>query len=283
MRQGPRQADAKHRRQGDRCATIVVLPRLLLVALSMHFLLPGMSTAQAGEAWVDTRQVGPFICQATFPLRDYEPVFNELRDLQAELVRTLGIEPAGDPVYIYLFSNESSHRKYLSKHFPDVPPRRALFVREGGMAGVYAYRNPQLDIDLRHECTHALLHASLPYVPLWLDEGLAKYFEVPEQQRAFDHPYFGDLRWSLRTGMIQSIDELESRCDIAQMGAGEYRDAWAWVHFMLHGPAPAHAALVRYLNDVRRGAMAGQFSQRLAQAVPDPPSAMAQHFKHWRR
>ena len=196
--------------------------------------------------------MGPFICQATFPLQECEPVFAELKGLESELVLTLGIEPARDPIYVYLFSNEKAHRQYLAKHFPNVPPRRALFVREGGLAGVYAYRHKQLDVDLRHECTHALLHASLPYVPLWLDEGLAKYFEVPENERAFDHPYFGDLRWNLRVGMVQSIDELEQRRDISEMGASEYRDAWAWVHFMFHGPTGGHAALVQYLADVRK-------------------------------
>ncbi|GIT30210.1 MAG: hypothetical protein Ct9H300mP1_22560 [Planctomycetaceae bacterium] len=32
--------------------------------------------------------------------------------------------------------------------------------------------------DLRHEFTHGVLHSSLKRVPLWLDEGLAEYFEV---------------------------------------------------------------------------------------------------------
>ena len=56
-----------------------------------------------------------------------------------------------------------------------------------------AYRNPEFGNDLRHECTHALLHAVLPAVPLWLDEGLAKYFEVQRASRAYGHPYLSSF------------------------------------------------------------------------------------------
>ena len=72
----------------------------------------------------------------------------------------------------------AQHRTYIEAHYPDIPYRRALFIKEHGLAGLYAYRHADLAVDLRHECTHAMLHASLPYVPLWLDEGLAEYFEA---------------------------------------------------------------------------------------------------------
>lgn len=254
----------------------------LVCALSLSILLLSTATTlQAAEHWVDTRQSGPLICQATFPLKDYEPLLAELQELQPELVRTLGITPAAEPVYIYLFSDARSHRRYLEEHYPDVPYRQALFVKEGGLAGVYAYRHDALDVDLRHECTHALLHASLPLVPLWLDEGLAKYFEVPASKRAFGHPYFGWLRWEMRLGMICTMSDLEQRRDLSEMGASEYRYSWAWVHFMLHGPEAAHTTLVRYLADIRRGEIAGNLSEQLELAVPNSTDRMVQHFKYW--
>src|SRR5262249_49525561 len=126
------------------------------------------SSAIAAEPWVDTRQVGPFVCQATFALRDYDGLLSQLPDLEREIDRSLSLPPAHEPLYVYLFFDAKSHREYLKQHFPDVPYRRALFVKDGGLAAVYAYRHDQLDVDLRHECTHALLHANLPAVPLWL-------------------------------------------------------------------------------------------------------------------
>ncbi len=243
------------------------------------------SAADSDPAWVDTRQVGPFIFQAKFSLAEYGPMFAELPELQRELSRTLAIPPAKDPVYVYLFSDADEYRAYTRRHFPQVPYRPALFVLEGGSPGVYTYRKPELEIDVRHECTHALLHSALPVVPLWLDEGLAKYFEAPASRRAFDHPYFDDLKWkwSLRLGMVRSIESLEQRNDLAEMDAADYRFSWAWVHFMLHGPEPAHRALVDYLACYQQWAPAGNLSVRLADAVPNPTEQMIQHFKHWRK
>ena len=237
----------------------------------------------AAEPWVDTRQVGPFVCQATFSLDELAPFFAELETLDSDLIRTLGIEAARQPIYIYLFSNAKSHREYLAKHYPNVPYRRALFVEQGGQKGVYVFRHDELEIDIRHECTHALLHASLPVVPLWLDEGLAEYFEEPSSQRAFDHPHFAALRWNMRLGMVREIQSLEQSKELSEMGAFEYRYSWAWVHFMLHGPEAAHATLVRYLADIRGGTPTGPLSERFTHSMPDATDRMVQHFKHWRR
>jgi hypothetical protein len=235
--------------------------------------------------WTDTRQVGPFEIQATFSLAKYEKLFAELPDLQRELTRTLGIPPATSPIYVFLFSNEEQYRAYIERHFPQVPYRPALFVLEGGSPGVYTYDKADLDIDLRHECTHALLHSALPVVPLWLDEGIAKYFEVPAAQRAFDHPYFDDSKWkwSLRLGMVRTIEALEERDNLSDMDATDYRYSWAWVHFMMHGPAGAHDALVRYLACYQQSTPPGKMSVLLAEAVPNPTERMIQHFKHWQR
>ncbi len=265
-----RQRDLAQRRPGANCVVaLLVLASVASIA------------AQAAERWVDTRQSGPFICQAMFPLQEYEQLLAELQDLQPELIRTLGITPAAEPMYIYLFSDQETHRRYLTKHYPGVPYRPALFVKEGGLAGVYAYRHDKLAVDLRHECTHALLHASLPMVPLWLDEGLAKYFEVPAKERAFGHPNFFWLRWEMRLGTIRTMSDLEQRHELTDMGASEYRYSWAWVHFMLHGPEAAHTTLVHYLADVRRGAIAGNLSEQLSVAVSNPTERMVQHFKYW--
>ncbi|MEX0642394.1 MAG: hypothetical protein WD468_06820 [Pirellulales bacterium] len=253
-----------------------------MIALLTQLIVATPSATLAADAWVDTRSVGPFVCQATFPLAECDPLLVELPELQRELTRTLGVPAARNPIGIYLFSNAAQHQAYIEQHFPNVPYRRALFVKEGDQAGVYAYRHVELDVDLRHECTHALLHGVLPVVPLWLDEGLAEYFEVPAAQRAFDHPHYEALRWNLRLGMVQNIESLENRTELAEMGSFDYRYSWAWVHFMLHGPKAAHRTLVTYLANIQNGAPPGRLSEQLAKAVPDPTERMIQHFKHWR-
>jgi hypothetical protein len=260
---------------------------ILVVACAVASLLTTVSASDTGfhPGRMDSREIGPFVIQATFSLKPYEKLFAELPELQRELTRTLGVPPAKGPIYVFLFDSDDQYRKFTQQHFPKVPYRSALFVLENSSPGIYTYRKADLDIDLRHECTHALLHGALPVVPLWLDEGIAKYFEVPADQRAFDHPYFDDLKWkwSLRLGMVRSIDSLEERDDLSQMDGADYRYSWAWVHFMLHGPAPAHEALVEYLASYQQAAPPGKLSTRLAQVAPDANEQMIQHFKHWQR
>jgi hypothetical protein len=170
-----------------------------------------------------------------------------------------------------------------------VPYRRALYVQSKGSAAVYAFRHPDLAIDLRHECTHALIHASLPGVPLWLDEGLAEYFEMPQEERAFGHPSLAAVRWNLRLGMRRSIESLEAATDLGQMGGVEYRFSWAWVHFMLHGPVAAHRALVQQLAEIGRDGSTAMpmsttpLSSRLRSAIPNLDERMVHHFEKWRR
>jgi hypothetical protein len=238
--------------------------------------------AASPQAWLDRNSYGPFDVVAEFPLATLQRTFDELGRLEHELQRTLGLPPAHEHIEVFLLATEESHRAILKQLFPRVPYRRALYVQRDRRAAVYAFRHLELSVDLRHECTHALLHANLATVPLWLDEGLAEYFEMPESGRAFDHPHLAALKWNLRLGMLRNVESLEAAEDLADMGGVEYRFAWAWVHFMLHGPVAAHRTLVQFVSDTHRGAPPGRLSQRLREAVPDLDDRMIQHFKQWR-
>ncbi len=234
--------------------------------------------ADGSANWVDARRFGPFVCRADFSLDGYEPLLSETEQLQADLVAAIGIQPATQAVELFLFRDRSSYRKFLASWLPDVPYRRALFVKGDGPGGVYVYRGSQFEEDLRHEATHALLHASLAYIPLWLDEGLAEYFEAPRHQRAWGHPHASTVRRQLRWGSLAAAAELERKTDLAQMGRDEYRDAWAWVHFMLHGPPAARDELVRYMVDLRDGTPPEPLSDRLHRRIPNLELRLREHF-----
>ena len=259
--------------------TCSALAFLTLTALTP----PGRAGNCLAQQWVDARVSGPFVCRAEFPLKGLEGLLEELAQLQDDLVRALGIPPVREPIELYLFRDKQSYSRYLKLHVPNVPYRRALYVKNQGPGMVLAYRSRELDIDLRHECTHALLHAVLPVVPLWLDEGLAEYFEVPPQERAFDNPHLGGLRWNLRLGIVPKLEGLEKKGDLSEMGRAEYRSSWAWVHFMLHGPEEARDELVRFLWDIRMSTPPGLLSQRLQRRIPATQRGLTAHFKSWKR
>ena len=58
---------------------------------------------------------------------------------------------------------------------------------------VYAQWGDRMAEDLRHEVTHGYLHSVVPDVPQWLDEGIAKFYEVPRGQRGLNCPLFDRL------------------------------------------------------------------------------------------
>jgi hypothetical protein len=253
-----------------------------ILALAALSLLGWPRTGWAAD-WADTRVSGPFVCRADFSLKGFEPLLGELGQLQTDLVRSLAIPPAKEPIELYLFRDQQTYAQYLKRHLPNVPYRRALYVKGKGPGMVFAHQSKQFAVDLRHECTHALLHAVLPSVPLWLDEGLAAYFEPPAKQRAFDSEHLAGVRWNARLGITPRLADLEKKGDMADMTRDDYRAAWTWVHFMLHGSPAGHAELVRYLADLRAQKPPAALSTRLAERLSDPAALLAGHFREWKR
>ncbi|WP_145248570.1 hypothetical protein [Aeoliella mucimassa] len=251
---------------------------MALATGAASWLVPRASVA--APTWVDQRQVGPFICQSAFPLVQHQELLAELPPLERELQRVLAVRPLKSPIYLYLLASEEQHKAYIAERYPQIPYRRALYVRQDDQSNIFAYYDKELPVDLRHECTHALLHGDLPMVPLWLDEGLAEYFEVKKEDRARKNPHLRPLKRDLAFKGIPYISELERHEKLEEMTARDYRHSWAWVHFMLHGPRAAHAELVMYLLDIRSNTVPGSLGERLARAVPNVQAHLIQHFRN---
>jgi hypothetical protein len=64
---------------------------------------------------------------------------------------------------------------------------------------------------------------------------------------------------------------------VSDMTPTEYREAWAWVHLMLRGPADGRAALLAYLQQLRTTPTPGPLQPRLAAAVPGLTDALETH------
>ncbi len=253
-------------------------------SIALAILIVGQTAfCHAHEDWVDSRQVGPFACWADFPLKRMEPFFSQLIGLQNDLVKHLGISPAEEKIDLLLFRNQWSYRSYLRRNFPSVSYRQALFIKHQGPGTVLVHCSEEFTTDARHECTHALLHASLPMVPLWLDEGLAEYYELPPPKRAFDHPNAKKLRLPLLLSNGAKLERLEKLRDYGKMDSDDYRDCWAWVHFMLHGSEEARDELVQFLGEIESGNHPGLMSKRLAQRLSRPTVRCANHHRGWKR
>lgn len=235
----------------------------------------------ATERWPFERQLGSVTVHADHSLASSPELLDEIVQLHPQLDALLPLPTPSESVHLLLFRQKATYQTYLKQYYPRVPYRRALYVKERGPGIVFTYHHSELETDLRHEMTHALLHCTIGDVPLWLDEGLAEYFEAPAAKRARDHEYLGATRWQARIAAITRLEDLESLDDLNDMGPQEYQRAWAWVHFCLHGPAEARDDLHRYLQDLAGDVAGPPLSDRLRRRWPDLETKFARHFRGW--
>lgn len=219
-----------------------------------------------------------FEIRSNFPIADDSPLAKELQELKVSVQQTLELPEQRDPVIVYLFSNEESYRRYMHTTWPTLPARRAYFVGTSRELAVYSYHSEYVEEDLRHEFTHGLLHASLNTVPLWLDEGLAEYFEVRGGEPGLPHTgHIQFLQEARAEGWSPSLYDLEYLTDFRRMSQREYAESWGWVHFMLNSTPQAREVLVDYLAQLRTKTVASPLMPELERAVPTYFNDMTAH------
>ena len=231
-------------------------------------------------SWPDERSSGPFRYHADYSLQKDSKLLTHIAGLNQELPSELGFKPSINEIHVYLFSRQSTYERYLARYFDDVPQRRALFIKQGGPGMVFAYRSREFATDVRHETTHAVLHNSLPTVPLWLDEGLAEYYEVARDDRPLRNPHLRKVIREAKSHRLPSLDKLEAITNLDGMTTTEYREAFAWMHFCLRGPETARKILQSHLQEIAQGRAAGRFANRIRKSMPD---VEYQFFAHYQR
>ena len=219
---------------------------------------------------------GPLLVKSDRKLQDDHPAIRDLVRLRKQIAVSLKLPAAREEVVVYIFNTEKEYRDYLNSAYPGLPSRRAYFVGTQQELAVYTYWGSRIQEDLRHEYTHGILHASLRTVPLWLDEGLAEYFEVGGARPGNPNSdYAIRLTGELQKGWKPSIEQLEAIEEFKQMQHNHYRESWAWVHFLLHHSPETKQVLLSYLSDLRTKKNPKPISQRLRQDLPQ----YAQRFK----
>ena len=208
------------------------------------------------------------VVQSDVKLSRNHELLKDLDHLREEILSTLDLPIQKQAVVVYLFADEARYAHYLQTRYPRLPPRRAYFVGTSKELAVYTYWGDRIQEDLRHEFTHGVLHATLKDVPLWLDEGLAEYFEVASPPTGMNREYAMNLAAGIATGWKPDLDRLESLEGVDQMQKSDYQESWAWVHFMLQHSDDSRAVLTNYLHELRTNAQPGPLSLRLREAIP---------------
>ena len=200
---------------------------------------------------------------------DDDPRILELYALRDEVRLMLHLPEQRRPVTVYLFRDELRYTKFMESRYPNLPARRAFFIGTPVELAVYAYWGEQVREDLRHEYTHGLLHASLQQVPLWLDEGLAEYFEVPRLAPGRVNTDHADgLAEMLLNGWKPDLKRLERLDDVSEMQRADYQESWAWIHFLLNESDASRDVLFSYLGELESPVSPPPFASQLAREMP---------------
>jgi hypothetical protein len=171
-------------------------------------------------------RVSQFVFYSNFPINESDPLFRELEDLPDQLRRELRLPLTSSLVQVFLFDDQDSYESFLRAWHPKLPLRPAYFIADkrgpGGATEllVYTYVGRRLRTDLRHELTHALLHGVLKGVPLWLDEGLAGFFEQPTANDGLNPSHLESLRVGPFQPNLTRLEKLTEVADMQRRGRG---------------------------------------------------------------
>jgi hypothetical protein len=239
--------------------------------------------------WAIEFESGRYKIHADFELAAPHDLVQELELLETDIEALLGYEtPEETRVYLVLFRLEAEYSRYMQAYFPKLPKRRALFIQHRGPGMLFAYWHADVLTDLRHEVTHALLnHGSQP-LPLWIDEGLAEYFEPPRDKRLTGNPYLSQVVAAQAESGIEDLRQLQSITDVNQFTEISYRDSWAWVHFLIHRRPETRDLISQYLRsqqlrgqNLRALSVEGNVIDicgRLEKMLGDPGQELYEHF-----
>ena len=207
------------------------------------------------------------------PLPEHHRLLEELRSQRTLVSSKLRLPISDEPIHIYLFPTSEKLDTFMRVNYPAMPQRRAFFVESDTRLAVYAYWGDRVAEDLRHEVAHGYLHASVPHLPLWLDEGLAEYFEVPRGLNGVNRPHLDQLADALSQNWRPDLPRLEQLRTTDEMTQREYAESWAWVHFLLESTADRVSILHSYLQTLNKS----QTPELISEALRRTDPACAQH------
>jgi len=111
------------------------------------------------------------------------------------------------------------------------------------------------------------VHAVVPAVPLWLDEGIAEFFELPRNEQGVHAAHVAHLQGRLIEGTWRpDLGRMEALASAGEMSQDHYAEAWCWTHWLLRTTPQRRRLLQDYLADLRRDVQTAPLSARLRYA-----------------
>jgi hypothetical protein len=197
-------------------------------------------------------QVDQLVIYSDFAVAADHRLLVEIARQREEVCKKLDLPDSTEPVRVYLFESAERYRHFINLYYPQLPARRAFFMQTDTRLVVYAHWGDRVAEDLRHEVTHGYLHAVVPQIPLWLDEGIAENFETPPADRGLNRPHVDLLVKLLDSGWHPDLVRLERLTQLEELTQVEYAESWAWTHWLLETTPERRDVLAGYLRALRQ-------------------------------
>lgn len=169
------------------------------------------------------------------------------------------------PVNIRVLSDKATYNQFVAANTKGpVPPSRGIFLNEGNQIAVYLRENREDTLrTISHETAHAIVATLTPYVPAWLNEGLAEQMEMlrrsdghlvidahPENTRIVD--YMRANRMLPDVADFLAMQSRDWRNHYADKGYSLQAQTGEFVYFLLSTPT-GRSFLVRLIHQYQRG------------------------------
>ncbi|MFQ5732390.1 MAG: hypothetical protein ACE5KM_10615, partial [Planctomycetaceae bacterium] len=177
------------------------------------------------------RQIGRFLFVTDHKF-DGREMARDLNALERRLKSDLGLPGVSGTVRIYVFQSHGAFSRYIRKHIPYLTARdtqrNGLFLLRNGKAYIFLAQHKRLTESARHEFVHTVVNAAIRNPPVWVDEGLAMYYETAKP--GTNRPHLRKrLEKARRRGHRANAVKLDSRKSMSQMTPLDYAESWAWV------------------------------------------------------
>lgn len=220
------------------------------------------------------------VVHSNFHVPSKHRLLDELVARRTDISDRLKLPVSDEPINVYLFEDGDKFRQFMASKHPNFPDRRAFFVKNDTTLTVLAYWGDRAGEDLRHEVTHGYLHSVVPNLPLWLDEGIAEYFETPRGKHGFNSPHIYQLANAFRRGEWKpDLVRLEEIRRPELMTQEHYAESWLWVHFLLESSVENQRLLQDQLARLRMSGDAGVASEKIVAEIPDVNEQLLKHLK----
>ena len=220
------------------------------------------------------------IIRSDFHIPSQHRLVEELALKRMDMSDQLKLPLSNEPINVYIFKKENDFRTYMDREHPEFPNRRAFFVKNDTTMMIYAFWGDKIGEDLRHEAAHGYLHSVIPNLPLWLDEGIAEYFECPRGARGFNSEHVYLLNESFRRGDWEpNLQALQAIEDPAGMNQIQYAESWLWIHFLLQNKNDHKQILQDQLARLRMSAESEPLTKFVDKQIDDKDIVIIEHLK----